>query len=31
MSFRKASSNTSSVSTDGRVYNIILMEIGAWF
>jgi hypothetical protein len=29
MSFRKASSNTSSVSTDGRVYNIILMEIGA--
>lgn len=29
MSFRKASSNTTSVTTDARVYNIILMEIGA--
>jgi hypothetical protein len=31
MSFRVASGSTSSISTDARVYNIILMEIGAWF
>ena len=29
MSFRRASGSTDSVSTDGREYNIILMEIGA--
>jgi hypothetical protein len=29
MSFRVASGSTSSISTDARVYNIILMEIGA--